>query len=151
MKRQEELYQKVRLTPGVPRVVLEIELAIWSTRSTKPRRKIILGTIERFDKLRGGWGSCTMQRAQVQRAQHSPLSSCWSRVIVHATQYDSSVSRICLIRVTRNLPSVAACCFCWFVEVSRGLVSPRNAAITVIWLVALVVRLWVLLYVKFSL
>ena len=31
----------------------KIELAIWSTRSTKPTRKIILGTIERFQKLRG--------------------------------------------------------------------------------------------------
>ena len=30
----------------------EIELAIWSTRSTKPRRKIIFGTTERFEKLR---------------------------------------------------------------------------------------------------
>ena len=31
---------------------VEIELAIWSTRSTKPRRKIILGTIQRSEKLR---------------------------------------------------------------------------------------------------
>ena len=31
----------------------KIELAIWSTRSTKPRSKIILGTIERFEMLRG--------------------------------------------------------------------------------------------------
>ena len=30
-----------------------IELAGWSARSTKPRRKIFLGTIERFEKLRG--------------------------------------------------------------------------------------------------
>ena len=29
----------------------EIELAIWSTKSRKPRRKIILGTIERFEKV----------------------------------------------------------------------------------------------------
>ena len=32
-----------------------IELAILSTRSRKPRRKIILGTIERFEKL---WEIC---------------------------------------------------------------------------------------------
>ena len=31
----------------------QIELAMWSTRSTKPRRKIILGTIKRFEKFRG--------------------------------------------------------------------------------------------------
>ena len=30
----------------------QIELAAWSTKSTKPRRKIILGTIKRFEKLR---------------------------------------------------------------------------------------------------
>ena len=30
----------------------KIELAIWSTRSTKPRRKVVLGTIKRFEKLR---------------------------------------------------------------------------------------------------
>ena len=30
----------------------KIGLTIWSTRSTKPRRKIILGTIKRFEKLR---------------------------------------------------------------------------------------------------
>ena len=30
----------------------KIELAIWSTRSTTPRRKIILGTIKRLEKLR---------------------------------------------------------------------------------------------------
>ena len=30
----------------------KIELAKWQTRSTKPRRKIILGAIERFEKLR---------------------------------------------------------------------------------------------------
>ena len=31
---------------------VKIELAIWSARSTKPRSKIILGTIERFETLR---------------------------------------------------------------------------------------------------
>ena len=30
----------------------KIELAMWSTRSTKPRRKIILGTIKRFESYR---------------------------------------------------------------------------------------------------
>ena len=37
MKTQDELYQKVRLTQRMPRVVLKIEFAIWSTRSTKPK------------------------------------------------------------------------------------------------------------------
>ena len=46
MKTTDELYQKVRLTPRVPRVVLKIELALRSARSTKPKRKIILGTIK---------------------------------------------------------------------------------------------------------
>ena len=52
MKTTDELYQKVRLTPRVPRVFLKIELAAWSARSTKPRRKIIFGTIKRFEQLR---------------------------------------------------------------------------------------------------
>ena len=43
MKTKDELYQKVRLTPRVPRVVLiNIELANWSARSTITRRKNIL-------------------------------------------------------------------------------------------------------------
>ena len=41
MKTQDEIYPKVRATCRT-----KIELAIWSTRSTKPRRKIILGTIK---------------------------------------------------------------------------------------------------------
>ena len=53
VKTQEELYQKDRLTQRVPRVVTKIELAIWSTRSTKPRRKIILGPTKRIDESRG--------------------------------------------------------------------------------------------------
>ena len=48
MKTQEELYQKVRLTGCV-----KIELAMRSTRSTRPRRKVILGPTKRFEKLRG--------------------------------------------------------------------------------------------------
>ena len=50
MKTQDELYQKVRLTPRVPRVVL---IAIRSTRSTKPRSKIIWRPTKRLEKLRG--------------------------------------------------------------------------------------------------
>ena len=53
LKTQEELYQKVRLTPRVPRVVLETNSQYGQQDPTKPRRKIILGTIKRFDKLRG--------------------------------------------------------------------------------------------------
>ena len=52
MKTQDELYQKVRLIPRAPQCRAKIELAFLSTRSTKPRRKIILGTIKRFEKLR---------------------------------------------------------------------------------------------------
>ena len=47
MKTQEELCQKVRLTPRVTRVVQR------STRSTRPRRKIILGPTQRFEELQG--------------------------------------------------------------------------------------------------
>ena len=47
MKTQGELYSESSTCRA------KIELPIWSTRSTKPRRKIILGTIERFEKLRG--------------------------------------------------------------------------------------------------
>ena len=48
----------------------------------------------------------TMRRAQVQRAQQSALSSCWSRVIVHTSQRrlkcvpvtsKSRLSRLCLL------------------------------------------------------
>ena len=52
MKTQDEFYQKVRLTPRMPRVVLKSN-SQWSTRSPKPRSKIILGTIELFENLRG--------------------------------------------------------------------------------------------------
>ena len=44
----------------------KIELAIWSTRSTKPRRKIILGTIKRFEKFQGNL------------EQHRGLQNIWS-------------------------------------------------------------------------
>ena len=47
MKTQDELHQKMRFTPRVPRVVLKSNSQhAWSARSTKPRRKIILGTIK---------------------------------------------------------------------------------------------------------
>ena len=52
VKTLDELYQKVRLTQKSTTCRTKIEIALWSTRSTKPRRKIILGTIERFEKLR---------------------------------------------------------------------------------------------------
>ena len=52
MKTQDELFQKVRLTPRLPRVVPKIELAMRSTRSTGPRSKIILEPIERFEEIR---------------------------------------------------------------------------------------------------
>ena len=53
VKTQDELYQKVRLTPRAPRVVLRSNSqCVWSIKSTKPRRKIIFGTIERFETLR---------------------------------------------------------------------------------------------------
>ena len=52
MKTQDELYQNG--SPDSERTTYrtKIELAIWSTSSTSPRRKIILGAIERFEKLR---------------------------------------------------------------------------------------------------
>ena len=44
MKTQDELYQKVPITPRVPRVVLKSNSQYGLARSTKPRRKIILET-----------------------------------------------------------------------------------------------------------
>ena len=52
IKTMDELYQKVRLTSEVSRVVFKIELEIWSARSTKPRRKIIVGAIKRLENFR---------------------------------------------------------------------------------------------------
>ena len=56
----------------------QIELAIWSTRSTKPRSKIILGTIERFERLRGNlW-------------QHRGSQNLWSTSFrSRATEYNT--------------------------------------------------------------
>ena len=42
VKTQDELYQESATS------CVKIELAMWSTRSTEPKRKIILGTIKRF-------------------------------------------------------------------------------------------------------
>ena len=52
MKTQEELYQKVRLTPRLPRVVVKSNSQC-GQQVTRPRRKIILGPTKRFEKLRG--------------------------------------------------------------------------------------------------
>ena len=52
MKTTDELYQKVRLTPRVPRVVLKSNSQDGVQDPQNPRRKIILGTIKRLEKLR---------------------------------------------------------------------------------------------------
>ena len=52
MKTKDELIQKIHLTPRLPRVVLN-EFAQRSTRSTRPRRKIILGPTHRIEELQG--------------------------------------------------------------------------------------------------
>ena len=44
---------KGSLDPKIATGCSQIELAMWSTRSTKPRRKIFLGPTKRFEKLRG--------------------------------------------------------------------------------------------------
>ena len=71
----------------------KIELAMRSTRSTKPRRKIILGTIERFEKLRENlyqhrasqniWstsfcGRKAEQGQDVGRGHKTRFDGCWS-------------------------------------------------------------------------
>ena len=53
---------KGSLTSKIATCRTKIELAMRSTRSTKPRRKIILGTIERFEEVRGNlWQHCGLQ------------------------------------------------------------------------------------------
>ena len=50
MKTEDELYQKVRYNSENATCRTKIEIVIWPTKSSKPRRKIILGSIERFEK-----------------------------------------------------------------------------------------------------
>ena len=66
MKTQEELYQKSSLNSKSVTGCTQIELAMRSTRSTMPRRKIILGPIKRFEELRGNL------------EQHCGLQNFWS-------------------------------------------------------------------------
>ena len=51
MKTQDEVLPEGALNSESATSSAKIELAIRSTRSTKPRRKITLGTIKRFEKV----------------------------------------------------------------------------------------------------